>query len=134
MSGPATALCPLRRTGFAQILAEAVHASFAEDVYPDRDAWQTRVKGSDVRLQWDPDRDPHGAKQQRRAIQLDLRGAMLARFADEWIVEIRDLSAFVQEQHAQVHRPDLSALLTPREDAYPIADAEVAVRLGIGGW
>ena len=56
-----------------------------------------------MRLQWDPDHDPSGAKVERRAIQLGLRGEALARYAREWLVQVQDVSAFVAEQHAHAH-------------------------------
>lgn len=54
----------------------------------DRAAWQADVARSEVRLQWDPDRDPHGNPVTRRAVQLGLRGAVLARHARDWIRRI----------------------------------------------
>ena len=86
---------------------------------------------SSVRLQWDPDHDPAGGKVARRAIQLGLRGEVLARYAREWIVEIQDVSAFVAEQREHAREAGWSALVTPREDVYPISDAGTAARLGI---
>jgi hypothetical protein len=103
------------------------------EVYGPREAWERRVAESDVRLQWDPDHHPSGAKQERRAIQLGLRGAALARFADEWIVGVEDITPFVAEQRAQVRRGALEALMIPREDVYPVADVEVARKLGVWG-
>ena len=47
---------------------------------------------------WDPDHDPSGGKVERRAIQLGLRGAMLAKYAREWLSGIEDISGFVAEQ------------------------------------
>lgn len=121
----------LSRAGFDEILKRAVHSSHVPEVYGLREAWERRVAQSDVRLQWDPDHHPSGAKQERRAIQLGLRGAAVARFADEWIVGIDDITPFVAEQRARVQRGALEALMIPREEAYPVADPEVARKLGI---
>jgi len=110
----------LRRSAFDEILSQAVHSSFVPDGYALRSEWQEMVKTSDVRLQWDPDHAPSGAKEERRAIQLGLRGEVLRRYAREWIVDIQDVSGFVAEQ-----RESLSAfenLRTPAERVYPIAD------------
>src|SRR6185295_3805568 len=60
----------LQRAGFDAILAEAVHSSYVAAVYGDEATWQAAVNRSDVRLQWDPDHNPAGAKLERRAIQL----------------------------------------------------------------
>src|SRR5579885_1065943 len=69
----------LRRDAFDEILRQAVHSSFVPEVYGSEDAWRRAVAGSDVRLQWDPDHDPAGRPVERRAIQLGLRGGVLAR-------------------------------------------------------
>lgn len=119
----------LRRAAFDEILAAAVHSSFARDVYGDRDAWKRAVAGSDVRLQWDPDHGPGGGKLERRAIQLGLRGETLRRYSREWLLGIQDVSPLVAEQRRRVDDPE--ALETPVERVYPVADPEVAARLGI---
>ena len=119
----------IERAAFDRILASAVHSSFAGEVYGDREAWQRAVKRSEVRLQWDPDHDPGGARLERRAIQLGLRGQTLARYAREWIVAIDDVSELVAEQRERIG--DRDALRTPVERVYPVADPEVAERLGI---
>jgi hypothetical protein len=119
----------LGRAAFNRILAAAVHSSHAPEVYGDRDAWQRAVRGSEVRLQWDPDHGPGGDKLERRAIQLGLRGETLRRYAREWILDIEDISDFVAAQLAIVR--DRDALLTPVERVYPVADPDVAARLGL---
>lgn len=121
----------LRRAAFDELLAAAVHSSHVPEVYGDRTTWQRAVARSDVRLQWDPDHGPGGDKLERRAIQLGLRGQALARYAQEWIVDIADISAFVAEQRGVSSGPARRELVTPREDVYPVADAAVAARLGL---
>ena len=74
---------------------------------------------SDVRLQWDPDHGPAGHPVERRAIQLGLRGAVLAKYAREWIRKIEDITPFVRDQHAKLQRDGIAALVTPRERVYP---------------
>lgn len=122
----------LRRDAFNKVLAEAIHSTHVPEVYGERSAWEQLGKRSDVRLQWDPDHGPSGDKQERRAIQLGLRGAAIASYAREWIVEIEDISAFVAEQRRVWFEGDREALVTPREEVYPVADPAVAAKLGIG--
>jgi hypothetical protein len=119
----------LQRHAFDRILAAAVHSSLVPEVYGDQATWSAAVAGSDVRLQWDPDHRPNGAKDERRAIQLGLRGDTLRQYARDWILEIIDATALVASQRGNVGR--LDALLTPSERPYPVADAAVAARLGI---
>jgi hypothetical protein len=65
------------------------------EVYGSEAEWRSALADSSVRLQWDSDHDPSGAKVERRAIQLGLRGDVLARYAREWVVRIEDVSPFV---------------------------------------
>lgn len=119
----------LTRSGFDTILRSAVPSGWDRSLYDSRRAWQVDVKSSDVRLQWDPDHAPSGASEERRAVQLGLRGETLKRYGREWIVSIEDISAFVAEQRAHVQ--DLPLLKTPSERVYPLADEEAARRLRI---
>ena len=120
----------LRRDAFDEILRRAVHSSFVPEVYRTYEAWQQAVAGSDVRLQWDSDHDPAGSPLERRAIQLGLRGEVLAKYAKEWLIGIEDISDFVAEQRANAmtrfHR-----LVTPKEDVFCVSEPEVARRLGV---
>jgi hypothetical protein len=120
----------LRRDAFDAILRQAVHSSFVPEVYGIEEAWRRAVAGSNVRLQWDPDHGPAGKPVERRAIQLGLRGDVLAQYAKDWLLEIQDLSDFVREQRANAVSP-YERLVTPREYVYPVADVEVARRLGL---
>jgi hypothetical protein len=120
----------LRRDAFDEILRQAVHSTFVPEVYGSEDTWKQAVAGSDVRLQWDPDHGPAGKPLERRAIQLGLRGDVLARYARDWLLEVQDISDFVREQQENTKAP-YDRLVTPREDAYPVAEIEIASRLGL---
>jgi energy-coupling factor transporter ATP-binding protein EcfA2 len=76
---------------------------------------QTRA----VPVQWDPDHDPHGRPLARRAIQLGLRGDVLAAYARAWPVEILDITGFVTAQHTTLREHGAAALRTPVETVYP---------------
>ena len=121
----------LRRPFFDSLLAAAVPSSWDPGRYPDRDDWARAVAGSDVRVQWDPDHHPSGAKLERRAIQLGLRGRTLEAFGRRELVEVIDLSDFVAEQRAALERGGVAALVTPRERVYVPADPAAAARVGI---
>ncbi|MEO0601348.1 MAG: DUF4291 domain-containing protein, partial [Myxococcota bacterium] len=110
----------LRRDAFDTILRRSVESSHHPEVTGwERDEWQRRGRRSDVRLQWDPDHHPSGAKLERRAVQLGLRGNTLARFANDWILRIHDLTVEVFARRAD------SPLLTPRERVYRPEDPEL---------
>ncbi len=107
----------IRRAFFNEVLKAAVPSSFDASNYSSHADWQAAVAASEVRLQWDPDHDPSGAKCERRAVQLGLRGETLRRYAREEIVEIEDISAFVTTQRENA-RGDFARLVTPRERNY----------------
>lgn len=121
----------LRRTGFEEILTRAVHSSYLPNVYGSPERWKTRLAESSVRLQWDPDHDPQGGKQVRRAIQLGLAGDVLRSYAQEWIVSIEDISGFVAEQRLHAQAGGLAKLLTPFEEVYPVNSPEMAAQVRI---
>ena len=123
----------LKRPAFDEILRRAVHSSFVPEVYENEAAWKAAVGRSDVRLQFDPDHNPSGAPVERRAIQLGLRGEILAKYAREWLLGIEDVSEFVREQSQHARSP-YDRLITPREEVYPVNDPEVAARLGVTAW
>ncbi len=121
----------LARDAFDQILSEAVHSSFDENVYSSRVEWKLAVTNSSVRLQWDPDHDPFGGPLERRAIQLGLRGRVVQKYARDWIVAIEDISPFVESQRQLVAAGRLDQLVIPRETVYSVSDLAVAARLGL---
>ena len=124
----------IAREGFDAILAAAVHSSHVPAVYGEQAEWKRQLQRSQVRLQWDPDHDPHGQKCERRAIQLGLRGEFLRNYAERWCLGITDVSALAREQHAHVQGGRLNQLETPRERVYPVRDAAVAAKLGLDAW
>jgi len=122
----------LKRSAFDWILQNAVHSTFASEIYQGREEWEKAVASSSVRLQWDPDHDPAGISMERRAIPLGLRGDALVKYARDWIVEIEDISDFAQEQREYARSPELYAkLLIPREDVYPVSDSKTKSLLGV---
>jgi hypothetical protein len=121
----------LRRAGFEEILRRAVPSTYSSARYPEMSAWQKSLRESCVRLQWDPDHDPHGAKLGRRAIQLGLRGEILKSYCGPWILAIEDITDFVHAQHAALKAQGISALITPKEEIYPLTDPVLKRQLGI---
>ena len=120
----------LKRSAFDAILAQAVKSTFDPEIHATEDEWRRALERSEVRAQWDPDWDARGIKLKRRVIQLGLSGETLRQFAQEWIVEIQDISHLAREQAR--YRRHVDMLLTPPEKIYPMSDPEVARRLGIG--
>lgn len=119
----------MRRTFFESLLAEAVPSTWDPDLFATSEEWSHAVGRSAVRLQWDPDHHPSGAKLDRRAIQLGLRGSALEAFGTTELLEVIDLTEFVAEQRDVLARGTASALVTPRERVYLPSDPAIATRL-----
>ena len=119
------------REGFDEILRQAVPSTCVAALYENESAWQESLRTSSVRLQWDPDHDPHGQKLSRRAIQLGLRGDVLRTYGGPWIISIEDISDFVHTQRAVLSEQGFAALMTPKEDLYPVEDPQVRKVLGM---
>jgi hypothetical protein len=122
----------LRRAFFEGILGDAVESSFSPVAHVTEEAWQAALESSEVRLQWDPDHDPHGRPEERRAIQLGLRGKALKRMGQEALLEVLDVSSFVSEQRKRVQAAGLRELQTPRELIYLPGNQDTWLRLGLG--
>ncbi|MDY3556226.1 DUF4291 domain-containing protein [Gemmata sp. JC717] len=119
----------LRRTFFESLLAEAAPSTWDRDLFATSEEWSRAVGRSAVRLQWDPDHHPSGAKLDRRALQLGLRGRVLEAFGTTELLEVIDLSEFVAQQRERLAARGTSALTTPRERVYTLTDPAIAARL-----
>ena len=119
----------LRRGFFDCLLAQAVASSWDPSDQIAQDEWEAAIARSDVRLQWDPDHDPHGKAVSRRAIQLGLRGAALDAFGKRELLEVIDMTAFVAAQRSQLQQAGLAELKTPAERVYHPAEASIARQL-----
>lgn len=119
----------LKRSAFERYLSQAVYSSYQADIYNSRVDWQNEVKTSSIRLQWDPDHDPYGAKLERRAIQIGIRGIEVEKYATEDILEIEDITAFVKEQYQYVLKNQLEQLLLPEEKPFLFEDNKLNKRL-----
>lgn len=73
----------IKREGFDEILSNAVMSSYNDDMGISREEWKKQIAVSEVRCQFDPERDIYGNPQPVRAIQLGLRGKMVEKYINE---------------------------------------------------
>jgi hypothetical protein len=121
----------IRRQFFDRLLSQAVASTHDEREFPTREEWQEALAKSTVRLQWDPDHDPSGAKLERRAIQLGPRGEILEAFGKRELLEVIDVSDFVADQRGNALGAGSSELRTPVERVYLPSDPAICARLGL---
>jgi Domain of unknown function (DUF4291) len=125
----AIARIKVRRSGFDEILRSGVLTSFDSAIHESQAQWSRALRATEVHVQWDPDRDLDGRPLARRAIQLGLRGSMVKRYVDEWIVSVADFTSVAKAVH---HALQIQAVLPeiPLESEYPV-DAETRHGLAI---
>lgn len=83
---------------FIGLLERGVLASHARDGQPGATAGdKPRVKTTDVRIQWDPERTPELHVLPYRSIQIGIPGALSDTWAREWIAEIEDVTDKARE-------------------------------------
>ena len=117
----------ISRAFFDRILSEAVASNIHQSVYSDHASWKAALAASEVRLQWDPDHAPDGSPVPRRAIQLGLRGEILADFGQRELLQVMDVTSFVRERHGL----PLQKLDTPAERVYFPVDRAIANNIGL---
>ncbi|KAK3085135.1 hypothetical protein FSP39_024932 [Pinctada imbricata] len=114
----------IKRKAFDDVLANAYTAQYQKSM-------GIETKDIEVRLQWDPDHKPDYTNENRRAIQLGLKGETLQKFGTTDIVSITDITKFVREQKKILDKGGQSQLIIPRERVYPVADPNVRARIGL---
>jgi hypothetical protein len=102
----------ITRAGWEEALAAAVLSD-------------EEVRGAPVVVQWDPERSVRGGKLAHRAIQVGISRRLIRRYAEEWTVEIRDLSPLVSRLRELRRAGELDHVrrMLPPERPYPISGA-----------
>ncbi|MEU0146327.1 DUF4291 domain-containing protein [Streptomyces sp. NPDC006288] len=110
----------ITRDGFAWALANAELSHYVPGVHPDQAAWRRSLSRSPARVQWDPERDIRLAPLPYRSLQLGLGGEAARRYADEWLVSVRDVTPLAHDVRALVRegRHDEATALLPLETPY----------------
>ncbi|MFI7412858.1 DUF4291 domain-containing protein [Streptomyces sp. NPDC049627] len=118
----------ISRDGFLWALRNACLSHYVPGLHGDRGAWKRQLKAAPARVQWDPERDLRLNPLPYRSLQLGLAGEAAARYADEWIVGIEDVTSLATEIHACVRAGQLerAARLLPQERPYPLEEEALA--------
>jgi hypothetical protein len=118
----------LRHEGFRAILSRSVPTVFNPDRFATEHDWRGALRRSEVRHQWDPDRDLHLRPLSLRALQLGLSGQTVREYVGDWILGLEDVTPLAHAVRDAVASkgklPDV-----PEERVYPL-DGELWRRLG----
>ncbi|MGH8876573.1 MAG: DUF4291 domain-containing protein [Stackebrandtia sp.] len=116
----------LSRTGFEDALRESCLSHYDPRWHSDRDAWRQQLSDSPVRIQWDPERTPHGKALPHRSLQIGIRPRAVPRFVREWIRSIEDITGTLEARRA-------GTTALPDERPYPLP-GPIADHIGATGW
>jgi hypothetical protein len=121
----------MKKKDFESVLNEAVISSFNPLYHNDHEKWRAELDQKEVRLQWDPDHGPYGHKQERRAIQLGLKGEILENFGKKQIIRIEDITDFVKQQKSLLDNGKLDELQVLAERVYRTTNEALNKRVGM---
>ncbi|MEU8982198.1 DUF4291 domain-containing protein [Streptomyces sp. NPDC048309] len=114
----------ISRQGFEWALRHSCLSHYVPDLHDDKATWKRQLRQSPARVQWDPERDLRLNPLPYRSLQLGLAGEAAARYADEWVVNIDDVTPLATRIHSLVRAGDLEGAraLLPEERPYPLGE------------
>ncbi|MDE5885021.1 MAG: DUF4291 domain-containing protein [Oscillospiraceae bacterium] len=108
----------IKRSAFDDMLQRAVLSSYHENQGISYQEWQEKIRNSEIRVQWDPERDIYGNALNYRSIQIGIRGESVKKYVNDWIVEIEDITDYVTDlRNKKDQKIDITGLL-PEEKVY----------------
>lgn len=111
----------IKRDAFDYIVQNAVISKYDAQSGISYAEWKEQIKKSDIRCQWDPERDLFGHPLGYRSIQLGLRRNALERYVREWIIRLEDITDYVRQLKEMRDQEFDISLLLPKEKVYIIA-------------
>lgn len=109
----------IKRDAFDYLVQNAVVSSYSEESGISRPEWQKQILTSDIRVQFDPERDIYGNPLDYRSIQIGIRGESVRKFVSEWIVKIQDITDYVTDLRIRKEQGEDIISLLPKERLYP---------------
>lgn len=121
----------ISRAGFEWALAHACLSHYDSDHHPSRGAWSQQLKGSPVRIQWDPERSLRLGPLPYRSLQVGLSGDAVRRYVDDWTVTVTDVTPLAHKIRDLLRGGDETAAsaLLPGEEPYPLP-VDLAATIG----
>ena len=108
----------IKRSGFDKAVNNAVCSTYSENMGISKEEWQKQIADSDIRVQWDPEKDIYGNDLPYRSIQIGLRRDAVKDYVYNWIVKITDITDYVNELYALRNSNENIYERLPKEDKY----------------
>ena len=110
----------IKRTAFDKAVRNAVISTYREEMNISKEEWQKQIKNSDIRIQWDPEKDIEGNNLPYRSIQLGIRNNAVKEYVNDWIVHIEDITQYVKDLNLSRKKGNDIINLLPKEQIYPL--------------
>jgi len=107
------------RSGFERIVAKGIPTTFKPVLFESIAAWRRALQTSEVRYQWDPDRDLYLRPLSQRALQLGLSGETVKAYIKDWIIALEDVTPLAHEIQDAVRQNRFELPAVPMEKVYP---------------
>lgn len=117
------------RNGFDEILRQAVMSTFYKDIYENNASWKKQVEQADVQLQWEPYHDLIGNMTDRKAVKIGIKGDILQRYNEEWILNIENVTSYVKQQQQFILSHQLQWVELPKERVYTPNDLTLLTKI-----
>lgn len=111
----------IKRSGFDRAVNSAIISTFSEELGISKEEWQRQVKESDIRVQWDPEKDIYGNNLPYRSLQLGLRGNAVKEYVNDWIANVTDITDYVHELNTLRNNHENIIERLPKEEVYKIS-------------
>lgn len=110
----------IKREAFDFLVKNAMYSKYEPETNLSKEEWKERIRKSDIRIQWDPERDIYGNPLEYRSIQLGIRGKYVEQYVEDWIVQINDITDYVITLKEKINRGYDVTLELPKEREYRI--------------
>ncbi|MGB6295782.1 MAG: DUF4291 family protein, partial [Rivularia sp. (in: cyanobacteria)] len=120
----------LTHQGFQEILFQAIPTSFDRNIFELEKDWKRSLDNSEVRYQWDPDRDLSLRRLEHRALQLGIRGSVVQNYVNNWILGIEEVTNLAREIQNALKSKSKQLPEVPQEKVYQVNE-EIQKALGI---
>jgi len=108
----------IKREGFDFIVKNAVLTSFSPEIHNTYEQWKNVLSKSEIRCQWDPERDIYGNPLSNKTIQLGIKGNVSKSYVLDWIVKISDITKEVQNIKEAIKFNNFTGNMLPSEKEY----------------
>ncbi|KYC41057.1 hypothetical protein WA1_23355 [Scytonema hofmannii PCC 7110] len=120
----------LSHEGFQTILAQGIPTTCDRKIFASEQEWRRALDNSEVRYQWDPDRNLSLHRLERRALQIGIRDSIVQQYVNTWILAIEDVTQLAHDIKVAVETNQKQMPVVPQEDVYEVS-LDILKTLGI---